>query len=114
MVSIVTAGKMALSLAGVEEKEHFGHPSFRVKNKIFMTLWPADKRAMVRLPIIEQSVFCSFPGEVFFPVPGKWGAGGATFVDLTKVRKGMLQDAIGVAYRHTAPKSARSVGGSQS
>ena len=53
---------------------------------------------MLKLSLIDQSVFCSYDKSVFFPVPGGWGRKGATFVDLRKVRKDMLKDALTVAY----------------
>ena len=33
------------------EGEHHGHPDYRVKNKIFATLWPKQHRAVLRLPM---------------------------------------------------------------
>ena len=53
---------------------------------------------MLKLSLIDQSVFCSFDDAVFFPVPGGWGKQGATFVDLKKVRKDMFKDALSTAY----------------
>lgn len=90
--------QLALSFPDAEELPHFHLASFRVKKKIFATLWEKENRAMLKLPLVEQSVFCSYDKEVFFPVPGAWGKKGATFVDLKKVKKGMLKDAVGVAY----------------
>ncbi len=98
MIDVETARRCALSLPDVEEKDHFGMPSFRLKNKIFATLWIKDARAMVKLSLVDQSVFCSYDSTVFFPVPGGWGTKGATFVDLTKVRKSMFRDALNAAY----------------
>jgi hypothetical protein len=46
---------------------------------------------MVKLSLVDQSVFCSYDRNVFFPVPGGWGARGATFVELAKVRKDMFK-----------------------
>jgi hypothetical protein len=96
--------KMALALAGAEEKPHFHLASFRVKDKIFATLHEKDNRAMLQLSLISQSVFCAYDKAVFFPVPGGWGAKGATFVDLSKVRKDMLKDALGTAYKELLAK----------
>ena len=79
-------------------------PSFRLKNKIFSTLWVKDSRAMVKLSLVDQSVFCSYDSTVFFPVPGGWGTKGATFVDLTKVRKSMFKDALKTAYNEVGKK----------
>ncbi len=55
-MTVDQARKTLLSLPNAEEKEHHGHPDFRVNNKIFATLWPADGRAVIRLPseIAEQ------------------------------------------------------------
>jgi hypothetical protein len=45
-----TVRALIARLPGTEERSHFGHPDFRVKNRIFATLWPADHRCNVRLP----------------------------------------------------------------
>jgi len=97
MTAIESFREIALSFPGVEEHPHFDKPSFRFKKKIFATLWEKEQRGMVRLSIIDQSVFCS--NEAFYPVPGGWGRQGATFVDLLKVKKGMLKDALMTAYK---------------
>jgi hypothetical protein len=57
---------------------------------------------MVKLSVIDQSVFCAYNKEVIFPVPGGWGQRGATFIDLKKVKKSMLIDAITTAWKTTA------------
>jgi len=98
MVTIETARQMALSLPGTIEQDHFGIPSFRVNNRIFSTLWIKENRMMVKLSPIDQSVFNSIAPSEFFPVPNKWGLGGATFVELDSVLPEMLTDALQVAY----------------
>lgn len=105
MVSIEDARKMALSLPDVIELPHFEVASFRVNKKIFSTLWEREKRMMVKLSLVDQNVFCSYDKTVFFPVPNKWGLQGATFVELTKVKKGMLKDALTCAYDGIIGKS---------
>jgi hypothetical protein len=97
MVDLETARQIALSFPGSEEKDHFAMPSFRVNNKIFATLWVKENRMMVKLSPIDQSVFNSFDPAVFYPVPNKWGLKGATFVELSKVRRDMLEDALSLA-----------------
>lgn len=98
MVDIETARKIALSLAGTTEQDHFGKPSFRVNKRIFSTLWVNERRMMVTLSPIDQSVFNSFDPAVFYPVPNKWGLKGATFIELDKVRQDMLTDALTLAW----------------
>ena len=89
---------MALSFPDAVELPHFDIPSFRIKGRIFATVWVKDNRAMLKLTPIDQSVFCSFDQRIFFPVPGAWGTKGATLVELSKVRKDMLLDALGMSY----------------
>ena len=103
-MTIKSARTLAMSFPGVEEKDHWGKPSFRFKEKIFATLWVGENRAMLKLSLINQSVFCAFDNAVFFPVPGGWGKQGATFVDLKSVRKNMFKDALSTAYEGVSAK----------
>jgi hypothetical protein len=103
MITIEQARKAALSLPETEEKPHFDLTSFRVKNKIFATIHADKNYVMVKLSAIDQSVFCAFDKEVIFPVPGGWGKRGATFINLKKVKKSMLLDALSTAWKTTAP-----------
>ncbi|HEY5968663.1 MAG TPA: MmcQ/YjbR family DNA-binding protein [Chitinophagaceae bacterium] len=103
MITIEQARKAALSLPETEEKPHFDLTSFRVKNKIFSTIHADKNYVMVKLSAIDQSVFCAFDKEVIFPVPGGWGKQGATFINLKKVKKSMLLDALSTAWKTTAP-----------
>jgi hypothetical protein len=105
MVSIETARQLALSLPEAEEKSHFQTPDFRIRNKIFASLHADKNLVMVKLSPVEQSVFCAFDASVIYPVPGGWGRQGATFVNLKKVRKSMLADALLVAWKTVAPKT---------
>jgi|SRR5581483_719831 len=99
MVDLETARKIALSQADTEEFDHFGRPAFRIKKKrVFATLWPNENRMMVKLSLVDQSVFHSFDPGIFYPVPNKWGLKGATFVELSKVRLDMLEDAVHTAW----------------
>ena len=107
MVTVDEFRAQALSFPEAEELPHFGIPSFRYKNKVFATYREKENYAMLKLPLIEQSVFCSFGKAVFFPVEGTWGAQGATFVDLKKVRKDMFKDALTVAYNGLAKKGKK-------
>ena len=105
MVSIEEARNIASNLPEVEEKMHFETPDFRIRNKIFASLHRDKKLMMVKLSSIDQSVFCSYNKEIIYPVPGGWGLKGATFVDLNKIKKPMLRDAITTAWKNVAPVS---------
>ncbi len=59
---------------------------------------------MVKLSLIDQSVFCAFNKEIIYPVPGTWGKSGATFIELTKLPKSMLTDILTAAYTNVTAK----------
>jgi len=103
MVDIETVRKLALSFPETNEHPHFHRKAFRVKKKIFATLSEKDKTLNLLLSPVDQSVFCSFDKTVIYPVPGGWGLKGATTVNLEKVKKSMLKDALTMAYCKVAP-----------
>ncbi|MEI9945055.1 MAG: MmcQ/YjbR family DNA-binding protein [Chitinophagaceae bacterium] len=103
MVSIEEVVKMALSFPETDEHPHFDRRAFRVKKKIFATLLERDHTLNLMLNLTDQSVFCAFDTTIIYPVPNAWGLKGATTVNLKKVRKTMLKDALTVAYCTKAP-----------
>ena len=103
MVSIDAVRQLALSFPETDEQPHFDRQAFRVKKKIFATLDEKRKRVMVKLSATDQSVFCSYNISVIYPVPGGWGLKGATYIELNKVKKSMLKDAVTTAYCTLAP-----------
>ena len=105
MASIDSFRQLSLSFSGVEELPHFEKTSFRVKKKIFATLAVENKIACIKLSAIDQSVFCSYNKEIIYPVNNKWGNQGWTLIDLKKVPKNMLRDALTTAYNEVAKKS---------
>jgi hypothetical protein len=56
------------------------------------------------LPLINQSVFCAYDKTIIYPVPGAWGTKGYTYIDLKKIKKPMLKDALACAYQNTIAK----------
>ena len=104
MVDITYFRQMALSFPDTAEMPHFEKPSFRVKKKIFATLSVEKKLACLKLSPVDQSVFCAYDKTIIYPVPNKWGKQGWTFVDLKKIRKTMLKDALSTAYQETIKK----------
>jgi hypothetical protein len=107
MVDLEIARELALSLAGAEEHEHWGRPSFRVRQRIFATLWPDERRAMVKLSLDDQAALTALAPDVFSPVPGGWGARGATFVSLEHVEREELLEALTAAWKLQQPKGRR-------
>lgn len=90
--------KIAFSFPDVVELPHFEKTSFRIRNKIFATYDAAHHRCCVLLTTIDQAAFCSFDKSICYPVPNKWGAKGATFIELANVDESFLVDALQTAY----------------
>ncbi|RYY99557.1 MAG: MmcQ/YjbR family DNA-binding protein [Chitinophagaceae bacterium] len=102
MIDLEAFRHAALSFPGATEAPHFDKPSYRFRGKIFATCHAREHRAVLKLPVVAQSVFCAAPASPFCPVPGSWGAQGYTFVDLATVPAPMFRDALEQAYRHVA------------
>ena len=105
MITVEEVRKLALSFPETDEHDHWGRPSFRVKKKIFITLWPIEMKAVLKLSLVDQSVFADYNSKIFHPIDNAWGKQGWTSVELKNVRKDMFKDAITLAWRHVAPKS---------
>ena len=104
MVDIDTFKQLAASFPGSVESPHFEKISFRINQKIFATLDITNQRACLKLTETDQSVFCSIDSAIIYPVPNKWGKQGWTLIELKKVRKNLLKDALSKAYTITALK----------
>jgi predicted DNA-binding protein (MmcQ/YjbR family) len=102
MVSLKTARTLALSFEGAEEQPHFEKPSFRVKKKIFMTLDEPKNIACIKLPEIEQDIFCTIDANMIYPVPNKWGKQGWTLINLKLMKKELFVEALTASYVHVA------------
>lgn len=103
MVTPATVRTLALSFPETGEQPHFERKAFRVRGKIFATLDEKLNRVMVRLTPEDQSVFCAIDKSMIYPVPGGWGRGGATYIELRRVRKPLFRDALTTAYCTVAP-----------
>lgn len=95
--------RLAGALPEVEESDHWGKPSFRVKGKIFATLHVADRRAVLKLAEAERTMRCELQPEIFSPVKA-WAHQGWTWVDLTRIQGADLEAALQLAWRAVAPK----------
>jgi hypothetical protein len=102
MVTIASARKIALACPDSVEGEHMGHPDFRVGGKIFMTLQPARRRAVVKLAQADQHALVQMDPEAFSI--GAWGGQGFTQVDLARVNAAQLRALADAAWRNVAPR----------
>ena len=105
-MSVARFRKIALGLPEAIEGAHHGTRDFRVKKRIFATLGYPDKDwGMVKLTPEQQSVLVEAEPDIFRPVPGGWGKGGATNVRLATADATTLKSALTMAWRNIAEKS---------
>lgn len=95
--------RAALSLPEAMESAHMDHPDFRVRGKIFATLWPDDDGVVMLRPEQQREFMAENP-EVFEPVKGGWGRKGATQVHFELVDNETLRRALTAAWHKAAPK----------
>ena len=93
---------LALALPGAEERSHFGHPDFRVKNKIFAGLAPDGKRGTLKLTPDAQEIVVSAKPAVFIPAAGAWGRAGWTYVVLAKATRAEVSRLLEDSHRLVA------------
>ena len=96
--------KLALALPEATESAHMSHPDFRVRGKIFATLWPDGEHGMVKLTPDDQVKFTDAEPDAFRAVKGAWGRRGCTSVHLATATKARVRRALAAAWRNTAPK----------
>ncbi|MES2566553.1 MAG: MmcQ/YjbR family DNA-binding protein [Bacteroidota bacterium] len=104
MVSVEYFITLALTFQSVDQQPHFERQSFRINKKIFATLDPKAGTVVIKLTAVEQSVFGAYDQSIIYPVNGAWGKQGWTIVELAKVKKEVLKDALTKSYRNVAPK----------
>ena len=98
--------RLALGFPEAYESSHMRHPDFRVRGgKLFATLaYPDTKWGMVKLTPEQQEEFARAEADVFVPVTGGWGRGGATSVRLRAATAKVLKPAMAAAWCNAAPK----------
>ena len=99
--------RLALALPEATEAAHMAHPDFRVRSKIFATLWPKEGRGVVMLTPEQQKVLVELKPAVFTPVPGGWGRRGSTNVNLVAADEISLTSVLLMAWRNKAPVSRK-------
>jgi len=100
--------KLALSLSGVVEHAHMGHPDFRIGGKIFATLgYPRAGWAALVLTPYDQDVLVKMHPRAFIPVTGKWGEQGATNIVLRYATAATVSSALNAAYETRVARSSQ-------
>jgi len=99
--------RLALKMDGATEGAHMGHPDFRANGRIFATLYPDNKRAMVQLKPEQQADIMFVDQSAFAPASGAWGRQGSTTVQLALVNEDTLGEAMTLAWQNTVKAAAQ-------
>ncbi len=102
MVTEKTVRDIALAFPEAEEKGHFDKASFRVRNKIFMTLSSEEDAVTLKLPLDYQQMLVENEPDLFY-LTG-WAHQGWTRVRLKKIGKKHFQHVATIAWKNVAPK----------
>ena len=99
--------ELALSLPGAEERETWGHPTFRVRGKIFASMFDGEDGAVatVKASPEEQAVLLAADPATFSSA-SHVGRYGWTRVRLERVDPEEMRELVVEAWRQTATKRA--------
>jgi hypothetical protein len=95
--------RVVLSLPEAEERETWGHPTFRVRDKMLATRSDDGRQATVKATREEQAALVADAPETF-GIPAYGGGRGWVGVELATVDPVELAELLVEAWRHTAPK----------
>jgi hypothetical protein len=97
--------RLALALEGAVQGAHHGTTDFRrAGGRIFATLgYPDKEHGMVKLTPDQQRLLVESEPEIFLPVKGKWGLGGATNVRLKAADVATMRSALAMAWQNAGP-----------
>jgi hypothetical protein len=95
--------RLALSFPETEEKETWGHPTFRVRDKMFMTMGADGTGVTVKATHEAQAALVGSEPETF-SIPAYVGQHGWVGIALERVDPEELAELVDEAWRMTAPK----------
>jgi hypothetical protein len=103
MVTLARFRELAMRLPSVEERDHFGTPSFRVRGKIFAQFSRARSDALFKFSLDELDVLRMSASDLFVPDPG-WGKHGWTHVRIADMDEAWVAQLLRDAWRRVTPK----------
>ena len=96
---------IALSLHAAEEAGHHGRPSFRVKGRIFATLWTPAK---LNVMLDEGEILAAAQAHPGVCEPFLWGGvPRAVQVDLERATPEVVRELLEEAWARAAPRAIR-------
>jgi hypothetical protein len=102
MITADELRRVLLALPEAEERETWGHPTFRVRDKMFAALPDDGRQASVKATRQEQAALVAAAPETF-GVPAYVGRHGWVSIRLATVDPTELGELVVEAWRQTAP-----------
>jgi len=96
--------ELALGLPGAEERETWGHPTFRVRDKIFASMGDDGVATVKASPEDQAELVAADPAT--FGVASHVGRFGWVTVRLERVDPDEMRELVVEAWRRTAPARA--------
>ena len=103
MVTADELRQVVRSLPEAEERETWGHPTFRVRDKMFAAMSDDGREATVKATKEEQTALIEAAPETF-GIPAYVGRHGWVSIELATVDPEELRELLVEAWRMTAPK----------
>jgi hypothetical protein len=103
MITADELRQVVRSLPEAEERETWGHPTFRVRDKMFAAMSDDGQQASVKATRQEQAALIAAAPETF-GIPAYVGRHGWVSIQLATVDPAELRELLVEAWRQTAPK----------
>jgi hypothetical protein len=103
MITADELRRVLLALPEAEERETWGHPTFRIRDKMFAALSDDGRQASVKATRQEQAALVAAAPETF-GVPAYVGRHGWVSIRLATVDPTELGELVVEAWRQTAPR----------
>jgi hypothetical protein len=107
LVTIDQVSRLARALPEAEQHDHWGHPGYRVGERLFAVLWPKERIVILKLTGEQQHELLSTDPYTF--TADQWveqGEEGWTKILLKGVTTGDFERHLEQAWRGVATKSA--------
>jgi hypothetical protein len=103
MITADELRQVVRSLPEAEERETWGHPTFRVRDRMFAAMSDDGQEASVKATRQEQAALVSAAPETF-GIPAYVGRHGWVSIQLATVDPAEVRELIVEAWRQTAPR----------
>ncbi|MFC3563642.1 MmcQ/YjbR family DNA-binding protein [Pedobacter jamesrossensis] len=96
--------ELALSFDEVTEAPNLDKNTFKVDDKIFVTIDNKNAKAIFKLSVADQNLYSDFDPSAIYPAPAGWGKQGWTIFEINFIEAEKLKEALTKSYCTVAPE----------